>query len=136
MPYARRPKNISKLEQEMKSVYARHGFPKLTHSSPGYPQSNGLAERMVKTVKQALKKAAQTGTDTHLAILSLRNTSDRPRCLTCTDVDGTSPEKHAAMHSCVVTAAHIKRPQQTPTPVVSPEAVLQCEDQATSQTGS
>ncbi|XP_062407384.1 uncharacterized protein K02A2.6-like [Sardina pilchardus] len=84
--------------RKMKAVFARHGIPKelvsdhvpfascemrefavswrikLVHSSPGYPQSNGLAERMVKTVKHTLKKATQTGTDPHLALLSLRNT--------------------------------------------------------------
>ncbi|RXN06058.1 Transposon Ty3-I Gag-Pol [Labeo rohita] len=84
--------------QKMKSVFARHGIPKelvsdnvpfasyemqafaalwdvkLTFSSPGYPQSNGLAERAIKTVKHALKKALQTGTDPHLVLLSLRNT--------------------------------------------------------------
>lgn len=84
--------------QKMKSVFARHGIPKelvsdhapfasyemrslapswefkLTHSSPGYPQSNGLAERTIKTVKHALKKAMQTATDPHLVLLSLRNT--------------------------------------------------------------
>ena len=83
---------------KMKAVFARHGIPKelvsdhvpfasaemrelaaswgikLIHSSPGYPQSNGLAERMVKTVKHALKKASQTDTDPHLALLALRNT--------------------------------------------------------------
>ena len=47
---------------------------KLTHSSPGYPQSNGLAEGTIKTVKHALEKALQTGTDPHLVLLSLRNT--------------------------------------------------------------
>ncbi|XP_063046009.1 uncharacterized protein K02A2.6-like [Engraulis encrasicolus] len=84
--------------RKMKTIFARHGIPKelvsdhvpfassemrqfasswgikLIHSSPGYPQSNGLAERMVKTVKHALKKATQAGTDPHLALLSLRNT--------------------------------------------------------------
>ena len=69
---------------KMKSIFARHGIPKeivcdhvpfasqemgrfaaswgikLTHSSPGYAQSNGLAERTVKTVKHVLKKAQQT----------------------------------------------------------------------------
>ncbi|XP_039650938.1 uncharacterized protein LOC120555860 [Perca fluviatilis] len=82
----------------MKSVFCRLGVPKeivcdhvpfssyemhdfasswgieLTHSSPRYPQSNGLAERMVKTVKQVIKKAQQTGTDPLLAFLTLRNT--------------------------------------------------------------
>lgn len=84
--------------QKMKSVFARHGIPreivsdhvpfasyemqsfaasweiKLTHSSPGYPSSNGMAERSIKTVKYALMKAMQTGTDPHLVLLSLRNT--------------------------------------------------------------
>lgn len=83
---------------KMKAVYARHGIPKelvcdhvpfasyemkqfaaewgikITHSSPGYPQSNGLAERTIKTVKQVLKKAERTGADPHLALLLLRNT--------------------------------------------------------------
>ncbi|CAL9687421.1 unnamed protein product [Knipowitschia caucasica] len=84
--------------QKMKSVFARHGIPKeivsdhvpfasyemksfadaweitLTHSSPGFPSSNGMAEGAIKTVKHALKKAMQTGTDPHLVLLSLRNT--------------------------------------------------------------
>lgn len=84
--------------QKMKSVFARHGIPreivsdhvpfasyemqsfaaaweiKLIHSSPGFPSSNGMAERAIKTVKHALIKATQTGTDPHLVLLSLRNT--------------------------------------------------------------
>ena len=83
---------------KMKSVFARLGIPKeivcdhvpfasqemrhfaeswgikLTHSSPGYAQSNGLAERTVKTVKYLLKKAKQTKSDPFLALLTLRNT--------------------------------------------------------------
>ena len=75
--------------QKMKSVFARHRIPreivsdhvpfasyemktfaaswefKLTHSSPGFPSSNGMAERAIMTVKHALKKATQTGT-THI----------------------------------------------------------------------
>ena len=58
---------------EMKSFAASWEF-KLTHSSPGFPSSNGMAERAIKTVKHALKKAMQTGTDPHLVLLSLRNT--------------------------------------------------------------
>lgn len=91
-------RTASTVIQKMKAVFARNGIPKelvsdnvpfssyemksfaaswefkLTHSSPGYPQSNGLAERTVKTVKHALKKALQSGTDPHLVLLSLRNT--------------------------------------------------------------
>ncbi len=43
-------------------------------SSPGYPQSNGLAERTVQTVKRVLKKALCSGEDIYLALLSLCNT--------------------------------------------------------------
>lgn len=49
----------------MRSFAASWEF-KLTHSSPGY--------QTIKTVKHALKKAMQTGTDPHLVLLSLRNT--------------------------------------------------------------
>uniref|UniRef100_A0A803KB09 Gypsy retrotransposon integrase-like protein 1 n=1 Tax=Xenopus tropicalis TaxID=8364 RepID=A0A803KB09_XENTR len=83
---------------KLKSVFARHGIPKemvsdnmpfssreihsfasqwgiqLTHSSPGYPQSNGQAERMIQTVKLLFKKSFSTGADPHLALLHLRNT--------------------------------------------------------------
>uniref|UniRef100_A0A8C1MEE9 Integrase catalytic domain-containing protein n=1 Tax=Cyprinus carpio TaxID=7962 RepID=A0A8C1MEE9_CYPCA len=44
------------------------------YSSPGYPQSNGMAERSIKTIKLTLKKAEQAKMDPHLALLSLRNT--------------------------------------------------------------
>ena len=43
-------------------------------SSPRYPQSNGIIERSVQTVKAVLKKAKQSGTDPHLALLCLRST--------------------------------------------------------------
>jgi len=41
----------------MKSFAASWEF-KFTLSSPGFPSSNGMAERAIKTVKHALKKAA------------------------------------------------------------------------------
>ena len=40
-------------------------------SSPTYPQSNGLAERNVQTVKKLLKKAREGGNDEALALLEL-----------------------------------------------------------------
>lgn len=86
---------------KLKAIFARHGIPKeiisdhvpfvsaevcqfakdweikWIYSSPGYPQSNGMAEWSIKTIKLMLKKAEQTKTDhqtEHLALLSLRNT--------------------------------------------------------------
>lgn len=59
--------------QEMHSFASSWGI-QLTHSSPGYAQSNGQAERSVQTVKQVIKKAQETGTDPLLALLTLRNT--------------------------------------------------------------
>lgn len=43
-------------------------------SSSLYPQSNGLAERAVRSAKNLLKKCARNGTDTDVALLNLRNT--------------------------------------------------------------
>nr|XP_054769705.1 uncharacterized protein K02A2.6-like [Lytechinus pictus] len=47
---------------------------KHTTSSPRYPRSNGLAERMVRTVKSMIKKCRQTGQDLLEALLHLRAT--------------------------------------------------------------
>ena len=43
-----------------------------TTSSPEYPQSNGLAERTVQTIKRTLRKAHKAGDDIHLTLLALR----------------------------------------------------------------
>ena len=45
-----------------------------TTSSPLYPQSNGLAEKAVQTIKMTLKKCKEAGEDPYLALLDLRNT--------------------------------------------------------------
>lgn len=80
-----RDKTAHTVISKLKSVFASIGIPKeivcdhvaslemrefaaawgitLTHSSPGYAQSNGLAERHVKTVKHLLKKEKQTNSD-------------------------------------------------------------------------
>ena len=58
---------------EFKEFAAAYGFQHVT-SSPLRPQSNGLAEQAVRTMKQTLKKAQQAGTDIYLALLNLRNT--------------------------------------------------------------
>ena len=49
------------------------GFNHVT-SSPTYPQSNGLAERTVRTVKSTLEKARRDKQDPNLAFLEHRNT--------------------------------------------------------------
>ena len=82
----------------MKTIFARHGIPTtviadnvpfnniyfkefakewqfdLITSSPHFPQSNGLAERNVQTVKNLFKKAKESGCDPELALLEFRNT--------------------------------------------------------------
>ena len=83
----------------MKDVFARHGVPAelisdngsqyksgqfrkfakewdFLHntSSPRYPQSNGLAESSVKTVKMMMKKCLATDQDIQQGLLSIRNT--------------------------------------------------------------
>ena len=55
--------------QEMKDFSFSYGFKHIT-SSPHYPQSNGLAERMVKKVKQLLIK----NKNPFIALLSYRAT--------------------------------------------------------------
>ena len=91
--------------QHTKAIFAKYGIPKeimsdngpefaaaayhhfctkwdITHttSSPQYPQSNGLVERIIQTVKRTLKKAHHNNEDIHLALLSLKTTplKDRP----------------------------------------------------------
>ena len=85
--------------QHTKSIFARYGIPEVVisdngpqyasqeyeefantwgfccnTSSPAYPQSNGLADRTVQTVKNLLEKAKASGEDPYLSLLSYRNT--------------------------------------------------------------
>ena len=85
--------------KHLKSVFARHGIPEVimsdngpqysseqftdfadqygfTHitSSPKYPQSNGAAERAVRTIKELLTKNNTGGGDIYMAMLAYRST--------------------------------------------------------------
>ena len=81
----------------MKAIFARHDIPNtviadnmpfhskefyqfskewnftLVTSSPRYPQSNGMAERNVQTIKNLFKKAKDAGNDEYLTMLEFRN---------------------------------------------------------------
>uniref|UniRef100_H3AFM5 Integrase catalytic domain-containing protein n=1 Tax=Latimeria chalumnae TaxID=7897 RepID=H3AFM5_LATCH len=46
---------------------------KHTTSSPKYPQSNGMLERAIQTIKKLFKKAKSDHKDPYLALLDLRN---------------------------------------------------------------
>ena len=57
---------------EFKDFANSWGFQHVT-SSPLYPQSNGLAEKTVQTVKRILDKSKASGRDPYMAILEYRN---------------------------------------------------------------
>ena len=92
-------KTASSLVVQCKSVFARHGIPRViisdnmpfnsatlkaflsewrivgTTSSPRYPQSNGESERFVQTLKRMLRKANFDHRDPYIALLEYRNTT-------------------------------------------------------------
>ena len=59
--------------EEFREVMKKYNIEHIT-SSPLYPQSNGLAERSVQTVKKMIKKCKATGDDVYMALLDLNNT--------------------------------------------------------------
>jgi len=64
------PQFTSKEFQEFSHEYC---FEHIT-SSPRYPKSNGLVERMVQTVKQTMKKFMTMKEDLYMAMLIYRTT--------------------------------------------------------------
>lgn len=83
----------------LKSMFARYGIPEIIFSdngspfqskefqkfcnewsivnetsSPKYPQSNGLVERNIQTLKKMLKKCFKANQDPYVALLNFRNT--------------------------------------------------------------
>ena len=48
-------------------------------SSPEYPQSNGMVEQTIQTVKKTLRKSKLSNNDPCLAILALRTTPQQKR---------------------------------------------------------
>ena len=89
-------KTASSVIIHLKSLFARYGIPEvllsdnmpfnskpfhdfasdwnfnLVWSSPRFPQSNGMVERAVQTVKMLLKKAKSEGKDPYIALLQYR----------------------------------------------------------------
>ncbi|XP_033724551.1 uncharacterized protein K02A2.6-like [Pecten maximus] len=85
--------------QVMKTIFARYGIPaqvlsdngpcysskefqkfveewdfRHVTSSPGYPKSNGMAERAVQTVKSIIRKCKESNQDPHMGLLAYRTT--------------------------------------------------------------
>ena len=85
----------------MRSIFARHGIPKVVFSdngpqysshefkkfskswdfihktsSPEFPQSNRFVERAIQTIKQTLRKCREDDSDPYLTILALRTTKN------------------------------------------------------------
>ena len=59
--------------REFEEFALKYGFRHIT-SSPGYPKSNGMAERAVQTAKSIIKKANEDNEDPYLGLLNYRNT--------------------------------------------------------------
>ena len=65
--------NVPFASRQVRLFSKEWGF-KITTSSPKYPQSNGLEERNVQTIKQLMRKCHYEGSDPYLALLNYRST--------------------------------------------------------------
>ena len=65
------------VSEEFRAFAVQYRF-QVQHSSPRYPQSNGFIEAMVKTAKNIMEKAEESGSDPHIAMLIYRSTPIRP----------------------------------------------------------
>ena len=65
--------NMPFASREMQAFANEWGFT-ITTTSPGYPKSNGFAERNVQTIKNLLRKTLHDGGDPYLALLNQRST--------------------------------------------------------------
>ena len=70
--------------------FARNWGFTLTTSSPRYPQSNGMREKAVQTLKRILKKAKNP----YIALLEYRNTPDLFTFTTSYEPHGKSEDSH------------------------------------------
>jgi len=93
-------KGLQYVGKPYEDMYRRWNV-KHTTTSPRYPQSNGLVERHVRTVKGILKKCKKTGNDAQIALQHYR----------CTPIDTS-----AASHSKVM----FNRPIRTNLPSHQP----------------
>ena len=96
---------------EFKEFTRQYGIQHLT-SSPLRPQSNGLAEKAVQTIKRMMIKCIQTNTDFYLALMDLRN---------CPREDIGSPSQRLmgrTIQSLIPTTESALRPRTIPPEVV------------------
>ena len=64
------------VSQKFKQFAMQYRF-EVQHSSPRYPQSNGVIEPVVRVVKGIMEKAEESSSDPHLAMLIYRATPIR-----------------------------------------------------------
>ena len=126
--------------KKTKSIFARYGIPEevfsdngsqyssraykdfakqwnFTHttSSPEFPQSNGLVERAIQTIKRTLIKCKETNSDPYLALLALKTTINSTN---------TSPDQVLFNRKLRTTLPKMMQPIQTdaPKPNISTQA--------------